>query len=354
MEPLSIELCERHLLPDTLVRLGMRRLIGQRLRTEIGGGEASRNARFEAFLQRASTGPIAEHTAAANSQHYEVPAEFFRTVLGPQLKYSACWFANAADDLAAAEEAMLALTAQRAGLEDGQRILDLGCGWGSMTLWAAAHFPNARILAVSNSSGQKQYIDAQAAAAGLSNIKVLTRDINAFDPLREGFDPFDRMVSVEMFEHMRNLKELLHRTRSWLTPAGQALVHIFCHRRLAYAFMDADGSDWMARHFFTGGMMPSADLLRGFNDDMHVTQHWWISGTHYQATAEAWLTNLDAQRGTVQRLFAEGYGEADANRWLQRWRMFFMAVAELFGYKGGDEWGVGHYLLVPRLAGVAA
>ncbi|MDN5937158.1 MAG: cyclopropane-fatty-acyl-phospholipid synthase family protein [Salinisphaera sp.] len=348
MQPLAIELCERGLVPDRLARAGMRRLIGQRLRAESAADAATRRERMRRFLQHASSGPVAEHTAAANRQHYEVPAAFFEAVLGPRLKYSACLFDYGVADLAGAEDAMLALTAQRAGLADGQHILDLGCGWGSLALWAAGHFPHARIVAISNSGGQKAHIDARATAAGLTNLEVLTRDINDFDLKRESRGPFDRIVSVEMFEHMRNLEELLRRVAGWLTPSGQALVHIFCHRRFAYPFADEGGSDWMARHFFTGGMMPSEDLLRHFDRDMQVSRQWWLDGSHYQATAEAWLASLDARRGQLRALFAQGYGADQADRWLQRWRMFFMAVAELFGYRGGQEWGVGHYLLTPR------
>lgn len=348
MEPLAIELCERGLVPDRLTRAGMRRLIGRRLRAESAGGEAARRDRRSHFLERASSGPIAEDAAAANSQHYEVPAEFFHTVLGPHLKYSGCLFKDGIGDLGAAEEAMLALTAEHAGLADGQRILDLGCGWGSLALWAAGQYPGAQILAVSNSNGQKAYIDDCASQAGRTNLEVLTRDVNAFDPLAEGREPFDRIVSVEMFEHMRNLEALLHRVAGWLVPSGQALVHIFCHRELAYPFVDAGGGDWMARHFFTGGVMPSEDLLTHFDQDLAVARQWWLPGSHYRATAEGWLANLDARRERVLGLFENCYGTDQASRWVQRWRMFFMAVAELFGYHGGREWGVGHYLLTPR------
>lgn len=348
MEPLGIELCERGWVPDRLTRAGMRRLIGHRLKAESAGDEQARGERLKQFLMRASSGPVAEATDAANTQHYEVPAEFFELVLGPHMKYSGCLFANGASDLAIAEDAMLALTAEHAGLASGQRILDLGCGWGSLAIWAAKQYPDARIVAVSNSTGQKAHIDARAAEAGLCNLQVLTRDVNDFDPMQEGQAPFDRVVSVEMFEHMRNLEELLRRVARWLAPTGQALVHVFCHRELAYPFVDAGGSDWMARHFFTGGVMPSEDLLTRFDRDLTVVRQWWLPGTHYQATAEAWLANLDARHEQVRGLFRQAYDPHQAARWTQRWRMFFMAVAELFGYHDGREWGVGHYLLAPR------
>lgn len=344
MENLSIELCERGLIPDAIVRAGMRRLIATRLTSPEARDGGTRGAAFRDFLARASTGPIAEHADKANDQHYEVPPAFFRQVLGARLKYSGCLFADDIDSLDAAEDAMLCLTAERAGLADGQRILDLGCGWGSFCLWAAERYPGSRILAVSNSSGQREHIEQVAEQRGLDNLAVRTCDINDFDPGTR----FDRIVSVEMLEHMRNYRELFKRTRSWLNDDGRLFVHVFCHKLLAYPFQTEGEYDWMGRHFFTGGVMPSENLFLNFTDDMVVRDHWWVPGSHYEATSNAWLANLDAGRDEITRWFVAAYGADDAARWIQRWRMFFMAVAELFGYHGGNEWGIGHYLLAPR------
>lgn len=345
MDTLPIELCERGLVPDTLARAGMRRLIAGRLTGPEAQDGESRNRAYRRLLERARRGPIAEHTEDANAQHYEVPAAFFHEVLGPRLKYSACLFESPGDDLERAEEAMLALYAQRAGLADGQRILDLGCGWGSFCLWAAARFPGAEIHAVSNAEGQREYIARRAERAGLSNLRVETCDINVYTPAAA---PFDRVVSVEMFEHMRNYRELTARVASWLTPEGRAFIHIFCHRLLAYAFHTEDRYDWMGRHFFTGGIMPSEHWPLEFQEDLVIRDHWWVSGLHYRATADAWLANLDRRRAAVRELFQDAYGPNQADRWIQRWRMFFMAVSELFGFENGNQWGVGHYLFGRR------
>lgn len=345
MESLPIELCERGLVPDALARAGMRRLIAGRLTGPESRDGEIRNAAYRAFLERARSGPIAEHTGDANTQHYEVPAGFFHRVLGPRLKYSGCLFEPGTDDLAAAEEAMLSLYAERAALADGQRILDLGCGWGSFCLWAAERYPNSDVHAVSNSSGQRAFIENRARELGLSNLRVETRDINDYRPAAA---PFDRIVSVEMFEHMRNYRTLTARIADWLRPGGLAFVHIFCHRLLAYPYLDEGRNDWMARHFFTGGVMPSEHLLLEFQESLILRDHWWLSGRHYRDTADAWLANLDARRNELRPLFEETYGADQADRWLQRWRMFFMAVSELFGFEEGNQWGIGHYLFSRR------
>lgn len=344
METLPIELCERGLVPDALARAGMRRLIGSRLTTASAWGGERLTMEFQNLLARASSGPIAEHTADANDQHYDVPAAFFRVVLGPWLKYSGCLFEEGVTELEDAESTMLERIEERAELADGQRILDLGCGWGAFCLWAARRYPNARIVAVSNSAGQKAHIDSRAAEYGLTNLEVQTTDINDFAP----GEMFDRIVSVEMFEHMRNIRELLRRICGWLAADGRLFVHIFCHKLLAYPFVNRGDYDWMARHFFTGGVMPSENLLLNFADDMAIADHWWHSGRHYQATADCWLANMDREREAIRTIFADTYGAAQVNRWIQRWRMFFMAVSELFGYHGGNEWGIGHYLFYPR------
>lgn len=345
MDKPSIELCERGLVPDWLARAGMRRLIATRLDSpEAREGEA-RNHALHDFLAYASSGPIAQHTARANAQHYEVPPAFFRQVLGPRLKYSGCLFTQDGMSVQQAEDAMLECYARRARLEDDQHVLDLGCGWGSFALWAADRYPGSQVLAVSNSDGQREFIQAAARQRGLDNLRVQTCDINAFDP---GTAVFDRIVSVEMFEHMRNYRELMARIRSWLVDDGKLFVHIFCHKLLAYPFTTDGDYDWMGRYFFTGGVMPSEHMLLHFQQNMALDTHWWLSGKHYQATANAWLARMDQNRAAIRQLFGQVWSEAKAGRWVQRWRMFFMAVAELFGYRGGNEWGIGHYLFTPR------
>ena len=337
-----IDLCERGWIPDPIARLGMRGLNYKRLWDEGAWHAGRRDERQQAFLAQLDRGPLAAHTDAANRQHYEVPAAFFERALGPHLKYSCCLFPRGDESLPAAEAAMLQLTCERAALEDGQRVLELGCGWGALSLWMAQHYPRSQIVAVSNAAPQKAFIDTCATARGLRNLQVITQDMNDFQP--EG--TFDRIVSVEMFEHMRNYDLLLSRLRSWLTGDGLVFVHYFCHRDMAYPFETVGEDDWMARYFFTGGMMPSYALLQRFPHHFSVTKDWWVSGTHYARTSNAWLANLDAHRTQAEAVLAAAYGEA-APLWLQRWRMFFMAVAELFGTNGGDTWGVGHFLLRP-------
>lgn len=335
---------ERGLIPDWLIRIGIRRLVSARLREEEPRGPAEQAERLTAFIEQLRRSPIAIRPDAANAQHYEVPAEFFRHVLGPQMKYSCALWKAGTKDLAEAEEAMLDLSCRRAYLEDGQDILELGCGWGSLSLYMAARYPNSNILAVSNSHSQKQFIDAKAAHRGLTNLTVVTADMNEFTTERR----FDRVVSVEMFEHMRNYAELLRRISSWSRPGALLFVHIFAHSRFAYPYEVRNASDWMAEHFFTGGIMPSDDLLLHFQDDFRIRERWRFSGAHYQKTAEAWLQLLDANQRNVKEVFVKVYGSDQAQRWLARWRVFFMACAEMFGYANGNEWIVSHYLFENR------
>jgi cyclopropane-fatty-acyl-phospholipid synthase len=285
--------------------------------------------------------PIALHADSANAQHYEVPAAFFERVLGPRLKYSSAYYPDGCKSLGEAEDAMLRLTCERAQLAYGQDILELGCGWGSLTLWMAAQFPTSRITGVSNSASQRAFIEGRAAQRALKNVRILTADMNTFAVDAQ----YDRVVSVEMFEHMRNWEALLARIAGWLTSDGKMFLHIFTHSQFAYPFEVRSPGDWMAQHFFTGGMMPSDDLLTHFDQHMRIADHWRVDGTHYQKTSEAWLANMDREEARLLPLLAETYGRGEAKRWWTRWRIFFIACAELWGYGGGSEWIVSHYLL---------
>ncbi|MBS0556408.1 MAG: class I SAM-dependent methyltransferase [Proteobacteria bacterium] len=335
-----IGLAERGLLPDWLIRAGIRRLCAQRLREEGAVDTVAAWSRFERCLHDLRTSPVAIHTDAANTQHYELPPRFFELCLGKRLKYSSCFFKSGDESLDHAEDAMLALYGERAELADGQDILELGCGWGSLTLWMAQNYPHSHITAVSNSKPQREFILARCRSLGLVNVAVITQDANR---LELAADSFDRCVSIEMFEHMRNYAVLLGRIAAWLRPTGKLFVHIFCHRELMYPF-HTDGEDnWMGRYFFTGGLMPSADTLLWFQQDLQIERQWRLSGTHYAKTANAWLANQDRHHDEVLHVLESAYG-AHARVWQQRWRMFWMACAELFGYRGGNEWLVTHYL----------
>ena len=348
-----IDLCERGYFPDTLTRAGMRSLMRQRLIDEANGDGEVRSQRFNSFLAELRASPIAIETASANTQHYEVPAEFFHRHLGPRLKYSCCLYQTGNETLAQAEEAMLSLYAERAGLADGMRILDLGCGWGSLSLWLAAKYPNAQIVGLSNSHGQREFIEARAAERGLRNLTICTGNIVEFEfpataPSGAAVAAeFDRVISIEMFEHMKNYGLLLAKLARWMKPDAKLFVHIFVHKLLAYHFEVQGQTDWMSQYFFTGGTMPSENLLLNFQNDLLLQQQWWVSGAHYEKTSNHWLAGMDAAKGPIMEVFRQTYGK-DAAIWFQRWRMFYMAVAELFGYAGGNEWGVAHYLFSPR------
>ncbi len=346
---LGISAVEQGLVPDSITRAAMRRLCSQRLEDLTRDRLQATRAAHQAFIESTRTAAVAPMPEKANQQHYELPPEFFANVLGTHRKYSCCLWSEGVATLDEAEEAALAQTCEHAQLQDGQNILELGCGWGSLSLWMARRYPHSMITAVSNSTPQRSYIEAQAAASGITNLQVITADMNEFHPpgLDSAEDKFDRVVSVEMFEHMRNYELLLSRIASWLKPNGKLFVHIFCHRLLAYPFETAGASNWMGQYFFTGGIMPSADFFSHFDRDLKVVSQSQWDGRHYQKTSEAWLALLDKRRAIILPILKATYGPAEARRWFHRWRMFFLAVAELFGYAEGQEWYVSHYLLEP-------
>ncbi len=337
-----IGMAESGWVPDPLIRVGIRQLVKQRLREERRLPPHTKAERTEALREN----PVALHTDSANEQHYEVPTAFFEYCLGPRLKYSACIFPSWEASLAQAEEYTLAMYKERLGIAPGDKVLDLGCGWGSFSLWLAEHEPEVHITAVSNSRTQRAYIEGRAAKLGLDNLRVITEDVNRLELPQESFT---KILSVEMFEHVRNYAELMRRISSWLAPGGNLFTHIFCHKELIYPYETEGDGNWMGRYFFTGGLMPAADTLLAFQDDLALEHRWLHEGTHYERTARAWLENMDANIEAVRPSLEATYGAKDVDVWQQRWRMFFMACEEMFAYDRGKQWQVAHYLFAkPR------
>ncbi len=336
-----IELAEQGKLPDSAVRYGIRRLCKQRLKDELIDHPELQQQRFQKLIEELRQSPIAIETDAANEQHYEVATDFYLASLGKRLKYSCAYYPQADTTLDQAEEHMLALYSERAELANQQNILELGCGWGSLTLWMAEHYPDSHITAVSNSSTQKAHIDQQCQQAGFDNVTVITADVNA---LELDADQFDRVISIEMFEHMRNYRQLLARISNWLKPDGKLFVHIFAHRNVMYPFDVKSESDWMSKYFFTGGLMPSIDTLLHFQEQLSLESRWLVNGQHYEKTCNHWLEKTDQNKDRIIAAFRQDYNQQDAEIWFHRWRIFYMSCAELFGLDHGRQWMVAHYL----------
>ena len=330
---------EKDIIPDSMLRFGIRFLLKHRLKHESFDNEEDLNKHQNLLIEELKRSPIAINTIDANEQHYEVPASFYKLVLGPYFKYSSGYWFNKTNSIKQSEEDMLLMTIERAEITDGQSVLDLGCGWGSFSLFAAKNFPGSQFTAVSNSSSQKQFIEETAKNQGIKNLTVITADINDFNPTNH----YNRIVSVEMFEHVRNYDKLFKRIYNWLTPEGKLFVHIFTHKKYAYKFETKGDSDWMAKYFFSGGMMPSRNLLIRFAEDFVLQKHWKINGTHYARTLELWLTRMDLHKKEIMQIFRVTYGD-EAKKFWSYWRIFFMACAETFNYNNGNEWGVSHYL----------
>jgi cyclopropane-fatty-acyl-phospholipid synthase len=344
----GIELAEKGFVPDSVVRLGIRKLLQKRLVDCKASSCEQEGESFARFVDHMNSAPLALHTSDANAQHYEVPTAFYKYCLGPRLKYSSCYYKSLDTShptgIAQAEEDMLALTCERAGITNGMNILELGCGWGSLSLWMAEKYPNSKITAVSNSASQKAHIDGVANKRGFSNLTIVTCDMNHFSIDKT----FERVVSVEMFEHMRNYRSLFERISQWLNPDGKLFFHIFCHAQYTYPFETDGDDDWMGKNFFTGGIMPAYALPLRFQEHLKIERQWKVDGTHYGQTSEDWLKRLDQNRQKVLELFRSEGAPASPHVMLNRWRIFFMACAELFNYEQGREWFVGHYLFSKR------
>ena len=337
----AVSWTETGLVPDSVIRAGIRRLLENK-RREINADDVEvASATLNDFVSMMKASPVALVPELANEQHYEVPAEFFTEVMGEHLKYSCCYWPEGVSTITEAEAAALAKTCERAEIEDGMQVLDMGCGWGSLSLWIAEHYPNTAVTSVSNSASQRDFIVARAAERGLKNVDVIVCDMNDF----EAPGRYNRIVSIEMFEHMRNWGELFRRVDRWLLPEGKFFMHVFCHRSTPYEYIDKGPGDWMSRHFFSGGIMPSADLPLRFPEHLNIERRWHWNGEHYAKTLNTWLQVCDSNQDSIMPVLEECYGKDNAGLWWQRWRIFFMACAELFDFNNGTEWYVGHYLL---------
>lgn len=340
----GIELAEKGLIPDPILKFGIRKLLTQRLAELPSKYDENLQDYTSEIISQLRKSPVAIETSAANDQHYELPPEFFKLCLGKHLKYSSCYYEKGARNLDEAERDMLALTCERAEIRDGMDILDLGCGWGSLSLWIAEKYPNCTVTSVSNSAPQRMFIEGQAKQRGLDNIKVITADMNEF-----WIDQtFDRVTSIEMFEHMRNYETLMEKISKWLREDGKLFIHIFCHKLAPYYFETEGEDNWMGAYFFTGGIMPSHHLLLYFQKNLAIDKHWIVNGKNYEKTSLDWLANMDKNKKEILELFKRTYGDKDAAVWFQRWRIFYLSCAELFGFRNGEEWWVSHYLFEKR------
>jgi len=337
-------LLEKNIFPDWLIRIRIRQLLDLRIKQEKKENAEAQLAHKINYVKSLKESPIAVHTKDANEQHYEVPSEFFTYVMGPRMKYSSGYWPYSSTSFAESEEAMLKLTVERAELSNGMRVLDLGCGWGSISLYVAEKFPKCKVVGVSNSKTQKQFIDQRAKERGLKNLTILTQDMNEFSTK----DKFDRIISVEMLEHMKNYEKLFEKLSKFLNVGGKFFVHIFTHNTFAYPFEVIDETDWMAKYFFTGGQMPSDDLFLYFQKDFLIENHWRVNGTHYAKTSEAWYNNMLSNQDKVLEILSKTYGEKEKTKWFVYWKVFFLACAELWGYRNGEEWFVSHYLFRKR------
>jgi cyclopropane-fatty-acyl-phospholipid synthase len=336
----AIDLLHTDRVPDWLTRLGLRIILRRSTRQRYRSSIEERDAQRRDLIQKLKRSPIATHPNDANRQHYRVPPAFFELVLGRRLKYSCCHWPKGIRTLDEAEDAMLSLSCRRARLRDDLDVLDLGCGWGSLSLWIAEHYPACRVTSVSNSPEQITYIEKRCRERGYDNVETLVADVNHLRIDRR----FDRIMSIEMFEHMKNYERLMGRIASILKPGGMLFVHVFSHREFAFEFEEDDPNDWMAQTFFSGGTMPSDDLLLHFQRDLHLIDHWRLSGAHYAKTLRAWLEKLDRHKPDVRNVLRQAYGPDHETEWLVNWRLFFMACEETWALRGGREYIVSHYL----------